>query len=239
MAPADEVKQLLLGLPVELWGTWVAALLTLAIYSFLYADNPIYKAAEHLFVGVSAAYGVVIVYHDYVIPDIVQPLFQPQAVDLPSPKYILLIPLTMGMLLLTRFFPRIDYLSRWPIALSMGAYAGLAIPVSVQGFILEQMSGTMKPILPVPGEVTALAAMSNLLIVVGVICTLAYFYFSLQHKGLLGGASRVGIWFLMVAFGAGFGNTVMARISLLIGRVQFLLYDFLPTLKPHFGLTHG
>ncbi|RME22800.1 MAG: hypothetical protein D6800_10615, partial [Candidatus Zixiibacteriota bacterium] len=33
-----------------------SAFLTLAIMSFLYADNPIYKFAEHLFVGVSAAY---------------------------------------------------------------------------------------------------------------------------------------------------------------------------------------
>jgi hypothetical protein len=32
----------------------------------------------------------------------------------------------------------------------------------------------------------------------------------------------VGIWVLMVAFGASFGYTVMARISLLIGRVEFL-----------------
>ncbi|MBC7286752.1 MAG: hypothetical protein H5T86_01665 [Armatimonadetes bacterium] len=42
-------------------------------------------------------------------------------------------------------------------------------------------------------------------------------------------ASRVGIWFLMVAFGAGFGNTVMARLSLLIGRIEFLRYEWWPT----------
>ena len=33
-----------------------AAFLTLAIFSFLYKDNPFYKFAEHLFVGVSAAF---------------------------------------------------------------------------------------------------------------------------------------------------------------------------------------
>ena len=94
----------------------------------------------------------------------------------------------------------------------------------------------MLPLLPVSdGGYNYLAGFSNLLIVVGVICTLAYFYFSARHRGLLGGASRVGIWFLMVAFGAGFGNTVMARISLLIGRVQFLLYDWLPTIGIHLG----
>ena len=39
-------------------GFWLtfAAFLTLAILSFLYKDNPFYKFAEHLYVGVSAAY---------------------------------------------------------------------------------------------------------------------------------------------------------------------------------------
>ncbi len=239
MAQAQVAHLAFLGVPVDIWGTWLAGLLTLAIFSFLYADNPVYKVAEHLFVGVSAAYGVVITYHDYIKGDIIQPLFQPAEVGRMGPKYVLLIPVSMGLLLLTRFIPKIDYLSRWPIALAMGAWAGMAIPVAVQGQILVQMQGTMKPVWPVAGHVTALDALNNALILLGVVCTLSYFYFSLEHRGILGGTSRLGIWFLMVAFGAGFGNTVMARISLLIGRVQFLLYDLLPALRHPFGLPHG
>jgi len=237
MDQAQQAAVQWLGISVDVWGTWLAALLTLAIFSFLYADNPVYKAAEHLFVGVSAAYGVVITYHDYVMPDIFRPLFRPGEATPPleHPKYLLIVPLAIGALLLTRFIPKIDYLSRWPIALSMGAAAGLSIPVAVQGYFLEQMSGTMQPLWPIAGQVTPADAFNNFLIVLGVICTLSYFYFSLEHKGVLGKASKVGIWFLMVAFGAGFGNTVMARISLLIGRVQFLLYDFWPTLRHPFG----
>jgi len=230
----------LFGIPVDIWGTWLAALLTLAIYSFLYGDNPIYKACEHLFVGVSAAYGVVIVYHEYVIPDLYQPLFDPAAVGLVAPKLILIIPIAFGLLLLSRFFPKYSYLSRWPIALSMGAGAGFGIPVSMQGNILKQLHGCLRSLLPVDGPVaeggvSGLMALDHIIVLVGVICVLSYFYFSMQHKGALGVTSRIGIWFLMVAFGAGFGNTVMARVSLLIGRVQFLLYDFLPTLHHPFG----
>ena len=36
-------------------GLWVAAFFTLAIFSFLYRDNPFYKFAEATVVGVSAA----------------------------------------------------------------------------------------------------------------------------------------------------------------------------------------
>jgi len=35
----------------------------------------------------------------------------------------------------------------------------------------------------------------------------------------------------MIGFGASFGMTVMARISLLIGRIQFLVNDVLGLLK--------
>ena len=60
------------------------------------------------------------------------------------------------------------------------------------------------------------------MILVGVLCGLAYFYFSKEHTGVFGGAATIGIWVLMVGFGASFGYTVMARISLFIQRVQFL-----------------
>ena len=48
-----------------------------------------------------------------------------------------------------------------------------------------------------------------------------------EHKGALGVASKIGVYFLMVGFGAGYGYTVMSRISLLIGRYQFLLDNWL------------
>jgi hypothetical protein len=72
-------------------------------------------------------------------------------------------------------------------------------------------------------------------LVVGVVCTLVFFFFSTEHKGPVGGAAKLGIWYLMVSFGAAYGFTVMSRISLLIGRFQFLLGKWLgnrPRLTP-------
>ena len=48
---------------------------------------------------------------------------------------------------------------------------------------------------------------------------------------MFGGAAKVGIWTLMIGFGASFGYTVMARLSLLIGRVIYLLQDWLEVIK--------
>ena len=56
----------------EILGAWVAAFLTLAIFSFLYNDNPIYKAAEHLFVGISAAYALVEAFWQYLKPNLLE-----------------------------------------------------------------------------------------------------------------------------------------------------------------------
>ncbi len=237
MPEAAATSHIVFGISAQVIGIWVAAFLTLAIYSFLYGDNPIYKLAEHIFVGLSAAYGAVIVWYEGLIPKLINPLFRSELVPAPEPKYSLIIPMVLGLLILSRFVPRYNWLSRWPIAFVMGLGAGLSIPRTVMALILEQMHGTMLSLLPLGanGGYDFLTGFSNLLLVVGVICTLAYFYFSARHTGVLGQASRVGIWFLMVAFGAGFGNTVMARISLLIGRVQFLLYDWLPTIGIHIG----
>jgi hypothetical protein len=60
-----------------------------------------------------------------------------------------------------------------------------------------------------------------------VLSCLVYFFFSVEHRGIVGGISRLGIWFLMITFGAGFGYTVMGRIALLSDRFEFLFYDWL------------
>ncbi len=202
-------------------GVWIAALLTLGILSFLYKDNPAYKLCEHLFVGVSAGYYVVLNYFSVVKPNLLDKLFGP------GPDLFLIVPLVLGILLFSRFFPKGDWLSRWSIALILGVYPALRITGFGQGDFVEQIHGTMLP-LWVPGNIGA--TIGNWLLVGGLLATLIFFFFSKEHKGALGGTARVGVYFLMVSFGASYGYTVMARISLLIGRVMFLLHDWLGVL---------
>jgi len=76
-----------------------------------------------------------------------------------------------------------------------------------------------------------LTSINLIIIALGLLFTLIYFYFSVEHKGPVGVASKIGIFFLMVSFGAAFGYTVMARISLLIGRAYFLFHDWLHIVK--------
>ena len=193
-----------------------AALLTFCIFSFLYKDNPFYKFAEYLVVGVSAGYYTVIFYNNYVKPNLVDHFLDPTYPN----KIILLIPTILGFMLWTRMIPKYAWLSRYSLAAYLGAAAGLAIPRTMETVILKQLSSTMVA----PVNVT------DIVIIVGVLSTLIYFFFSKAHKGVLGAGARVVIIFIMVSFGATFGYTVMARVSLLIGRMTFLIKDWLPAL---------
>jgi hypothetical protein len=112
------------------------------------------------------------------------------------------------------------------MAFIIGYTAGTNLPrYLVSDFILQVGKTLELPLATASPENWLHAIMftvSNLIVVGGVVCALIYFYFSKEHTGAFGKASRAGIWVLMVAFGASFGYTVMARISLLIGRIEFL-----------------
>lgn len=194
-------------------GTWLAATLTIAIFSFLYKDNPFYKLAEHIYVGVSAGFWVIYFWAFDIKPMLIDRFITSIGIE----KWILLIPAILGVLMLTRWFPKIAWISRIPLSFTIGIGAGLGVTASIQGFLIPQIGATLLP----------LTTINNILLVIGVISTILYFYFSKEFKGVSNIFFRLGIIFIMVAFGASFGYTVMARISLLIGRIYFLLHNFL------------
>ena len=207
-------------------GIWIAAFLTLCLYSFLYEDNIFYKFAEYLFVGVSAGYHVARQWHNSLMPNLIENLqtgFHNMDYHL-----IYIIPGILGVMMLLRLAPSVSWLSRWSLAFVVGLSAGINIISYLQGNAISQVKGTMIP-LWVGGD--PWMTFCNLVLFIGVCTGLVYFFFSVEHKGVFGGISMVGIWFLMISFGASFGYTIMARISLLIGRMQFLLGDWLQIIK--------
>ncbi len=224
----------------------LAAFLTLAVFSFLYADNPVYKFAEHLFVGVSAAYWMVLGFWQTLVPNLIPRISRALSEQLEL-EYIdelwnvlYVIPVVLGILLLLRLSRKLGWLSRYAVAFIVGTTAGLNFIAYTRSNFMAQISSTF---LPLVGDWTSWAAfvdnlslsatgplallMANIVVVLGVVCGLIYFFFSREHSGTFGMASRLGIWILMITFGASFGYTVMGRISLLVGRMTFLLRDWL------------
>ncbi|MGH7410912.1 MAG: hypothetical protein ACREJ6_07650 [Candidatus Methylomirabilis sp.] len=197
-------------------GSWIAAGLTLFMFSFLYKDNPFFRFGEHLYVGISMGYTIVRIHYDVMVKSLYSPVAQ-------EGKWWLLIPALLGLLILTRFIPRVSWLSRISFAVIVGFGSGVAIPRIISSNILQQVQGTLKPILNAGQHPFGLAQFNILLILIGVITVLVYFFFSIEHKGAIQIAARTGVYFLMVYFGAAFGYTVMARMSLVIGRFDDLI----------------
>ena len=293
---------------IDLLGFWLGIFLTFCILSFLYKDNPFYKMAEHLFVGISIGYIVVQQYYNVIKPKLLTPF----ATHLQSHQWfefvMVVIPLTLaGMMLLKLLSKRIAWVGRYPLALVVALYAGVQSIGVAQSDLGEQVrkgmididrkkvnvnTASAKSLDALPGIATSeakaiveyrtrekskqsgavfdslsdlaqvpgvnkddweakedkLAAVastdeeriwfslsadnifSRLLLLLGLIASLVYFYYSIEHKGPVGVVSRFGVWVLMVGFGASFGFTVQGRIALAVGRVQNIRGDNVP---PH------
>lgn len=227
----------------DFW-TWTAAILTLAILSFLYDDNAFYRTAEHLFIGVANGYSIVLSWYNVVIPHMIDPLvgafrttreqgfttafFTFDELNVLNPyndnNFFIIIPMMVGSLYITRFIPKISWMIRIPIGITMGYYTAIAIPASFKASIVRQLEAS---ILTRADFSSWSVLIYGLFIFVTTVATLVYFFFSAEHKGFLKPVSNIGILAVMVGFGASFGLTVMARISLAIGRFVFIFKDWL------------
>ncbi|MHC4607014.1 MAG: hypothetical protein ACYTAF_08745 [Planctomycetota bacterium] len=184
--------------------------MTLFILSFLYKDNPFYRLAEHIFVGISLGYMLVFYIWSVLVPDWIEPLG--------DGRMSLLIPGVLGVLAVSRVVPKLTWLSRPTFAFIMGYGAGMAIPAAVEAFVLRHSESTVTPIGNWTSSMNMFTAFSDILVVVILLCCLIYFFFSIEHKGAVGVAAKAGIFFLMIQFGIAYGNTVMGRMALLYGR---------------------
>ncbi|MCH9024384.1 MAG: hypothetical protein IH931_03540 [candidate division Zixibacteria bacterium] len=203
---------------IEILQIWIIAFFTLALFSFLYKDNPFYRLAENIFAGLTTGYQVSLIWDTVIIQKLWDPMMGGQ--------WWLFLPGLLGLMMFSRFSPKISWMSRVPLAVVMGITAGIFLTTQLHGFVLPQMQATMNTFVNAEGFAEMFLAS---LIAVGVISTMIYFYFSHEHVGVLGVTAKLGIWFIMISFGAHFGYTVMGRVSLLIGRTQFLIEDWIGT----------
>ena len=234
-------------------GGWIATFLTIGIFSYLYKDNPFYKIAEHLFVGISAGYLFSLGFWTQLQPNLFGRLFPAKHYDPDTVTYsiynilsfffssifpeggidkghdqhlIYILPLVLGIMMLLSLIPSLSWMARWGIAYIVGMAAGLRAYGYLSSNVIGQIKGTAVNILDLNLPIFSLSSPSvfnNIIIITGTITGLLYFYFSKEHKGALGTATKIGINFLMISFGASFGFAVMGRISLLIGRFTDLI----------------
>ncbi len=194
-------------------GTWIAAIATIGIMSFVFKDNPLYRLVENVYVGVSAGHALVLGWIN-IRDQGITPLTS-------EGEWSVIIPLLLGLLLYTRYFKDIAWLSRFPLSILVGIGTGLAIRGTIGSQIVNQVKSTVLP----------LNNINNAIIVFGTLGVLSYFYFSKEHRGVLKHVSTFGRCVMMVSFGAAFGSTVMGRMALLIDRLYFLYSNWLGIIR--------
>lgn len=208
---------------VDIAGAWVSIFLTLCIFSFLYADNPVYKLAEHLFLGVSIGISVIEIYNGVFRPNLINKLADGNALSI--------VPLVMCFMLFARVATKkFGWLARIPIAFIVAAYAGVKLTGEANANLMTQVAQSMPDLSALWAEhgiwdwaADGAGVFSGVFLVVGLCACLLHFYFSAKHGPAMTVVSRFGVLVLMLSFGASFGYTVMGRISLAIGRAQELL----------------
>ena len=217
---------------VDLLVIWIAAAATLGIFSFLWKENPIYRFFEHLFMGLSLGWGIVLTWTRNLEPRWFKPLF---GLDVPpdgSYNYLNLfwiLALFVGVMWYFIFTRRLKWIARIVIGFFIGVGAGLGI----QGFFrlyLPQITASFKSLWPTRESTgdTLRAARDNIVFLVTFYSSMVYFIFTFKREGPgLRNVATAGRWLMMIAFGAMFGSTVMARLSLFIERMYFLLGDWL------------
>lgn len=188
----------------EILGLLVGSIVSIGAYSVLIGDNPISRITEHLYTGILAGY-ILTTNWDYINRNAISRLSQG--------NFIYIIPIILSLMLLGRLTPKYIWIFRYPIALTVGAGLGLAIRTTVVADLLGQIKATILP----------LNSINNIVMIIGTLTAIAYFLWSTQYEGTYAQVNKVGRFFLLIAFGVTYGQTVSFRFELVIGRLVAML----------------
>ncbi len=198
----------------------VAVVLTLMVLSRIIGDNPLFRIAQYLFVGVSLGYAFVVLYHQVLWPAVARVL---NNLDRTDELWIVVTPFALGLLLLPRITgrQRLSWLANIPLALLFGAGAALAVGGALIGTLAPQLRDTVQP-----AGVELSQLIGSVVLALGVILTLSYFYFTGRRDTGMGqfisGSGQIGRWLLMVTFGFFLAGALRTYLAALIERVGFL-----------------
>jgi len=178
-------------------------------------ENPWSRWAEYTIVGIGTAYAVVVTTWTLVNMAI-RPLI---AGDLSK-----LVPIIIGLLVYSQFSRKYRWILKWPMAF----ITAIGITITLTGVITSNLLLQLKDLAtPLTTVGTTYDVINAIIVIIGAICTLSYFTFTREHRGALSVTAKIGRYFMMAAFGAGFGMAFISQGTFLITIIIFLLRDWL------------
>ena len=185
--------------------------LILMMYTILYRENPAFRFGEHLLVGATVGHAVVLAI--FQIRDFAFIKVQQGISTGNFGKIAYVIPMLLGISLYLQFSKTYRHISRVSIAFMLA----VGIALSARGLIFVNVIGQIK------GAIVPLNNIQNIVYTVGVISVLLYFIYEERVSKILGPIPKLGRWLLMITMGAYFANSIMGRLSMVIGTLDTLL----------------
>ncbi len=203
----------------------IAFLFTLMVLSYLVGDNPLFRVAVYVFVGVSAGYVAVVAWWQVLWPNLVVPVLS----GTPAQKSLLAVPILLGGLLLMKAWPPLTRLGMPAMGLLVGAGAAVAIGGAVVGTLIPQVGATIEGF-NTQKFASPLELIDAVLILGGVVTSLVYFHFgahatpdgTVRRFGVIEAVAFIGSLFVAVALGVLFAGIYAAALTALIERLYFL-----------------
>jgi len=196
---------------------WTAVFFTLGIYSILYRENPWYRIAESVYLGVAVGYAVG--------QDLkyIRDQWSGQWSGSGGMMILFFIVMVIGILWYSRFNKNLFYLYRWPLAIVVGTGLGMALKTVIFSQFLDQIISQASTPFWVPGDLVQ--SINNTLVQIMVPSVLLYFWFTgeIRESAPMKVVEKIARYTMMAGFGSAYGYTVLTRYSLFIGRAQFLL----------------
>jgi hypothetical protein len=209
----------------------VSFIITLFILSYLFGDNILFRLAVYIFVGAAAGYVAAVAWNEVLYPDLVQPALSRAAFADGAQITSFVVPLLGSLLLLFKLSPRLSHLGQLPMAYLVGVGAAVTIGGAVLGTLLPQASATFNGFdlsSAGTGGDTLFKFFNGLVVLLGVIGTLAYFHFGATQKAdgavrrnpLINILAWVGRIFIAITFGVLFAGVYMAALTALLERMD-------------------
>ncbi len=203
----------------DLIGGVLSFFFTVALLSYVIGDNPLYRVALHLFVGVAAGYAGLVVIYKVLVPY----LALPTAGGDITPAALSTVPLILFIFLILKLHPRTSGLGNVAIAYMVGVGGAVAVGGAITGTLFPQIAMAWKASNPFPN-----ALVNEIIIVLGAVTTLLYFQYWLRAE-TTAGAERaammtvladIGKGFTVATLGAIYAGMILSGIAVLSERVM-------------------
>ena len=205
-------------------GILFSTIMILSQLSLLWGDNLFFRWGTRIVIGFSVIHTAIwqLYWIDY---RAIQPIMTDGDI-----KFV--IPLILGLMMYARLSRPNAWISKYPMGVQLGVGVGVVSVSMLRSQILDQLRFTVEGLFE---ATTAMALLNAVLVLIGTVTVMSYFFFTKEHTGILGISTYIGRAFIMSSIATIWAGDYIWAMSMLAGQLQFLIKEFLMGLVLNMG----